>query len=87
MVQAVEQGRIAQARLDQSVRRVLEIKRRAGAVQAAHGAARQRDGRGRGRAEHQLIARDVTARSLVLVRDSGGVVTRLRSRAGAGSRC
>ncbi len=78
VVAAVEQGRVSQARLDQSVRRVLEMKRRVGLF-------RQRtvplDGvmDAVGTAEHQLIARDVTARSLVLVRDSGGVVARLRA--------
>jgi beta-N-acetylhexosaminidase len=80
VVAAVEQGRVTQARLDQSVRRVLELKRRVGLF-------RQRtvplDGvmNAVGTAEHQLIARDVTERSLVLVRDSGGVMTRLRSAA------
>ncbi len=74
---AVEQGRVSRERLDQSVRRVLEMKRRLGlfrqrtvpldAVMDAVGTA-----------ENQLIARDVTARSLVLVRDSGGVAARLR---------
>jgi beta-N-acetylhexosaminidase len=78
VVAAVEQGRVTQERLDQSVRRVLELKRRLGLF-------RQRgvplDGvmNSVGTAEHQALARDVTARSLVLVRDSGGVVDRLRS--------
>jgi beta-N-acetylhexosaminidase len=76
VVTAVEQGRVSQARLDQSVRRVLELKRRLGLF-------RQRtvplDGvmSAVGTAEHQAIAQDVTARSLVLVRDSG-VVRQLR---------
>jgi beta-N-acetylhexosaminidase len=78
IVAAVEQGRVSMERLDQSVRRVLELKRRLGlfrhrtvpldGVMAAVGTA-----------EHQVIARDVTARSLVLVRDSLGVVSRLRA--------
>jgi beta-N-acetylhexosaminidase len=78
IVAAVEQGRVSQERLDQSVRRVLELKRRLGLF-------RRRtvplDGitDAVGTAEHQAIARDVTERSLVLVRDSGGVVSRLRS--------
>ena len=77
IVAAVEQGRVSQERLDQSVRRVLELKRRLGLF-------RRRtvplDGitDAVGTAEHQAIARDVTERSLVLVRDSGGVVSRLR---------
>ena len=78
VVAAVEQGRVSQDRLDQSVRRVLELKRRLGLFKRR---TVPLDGimDAVGTAEHQLIARDVTARSLVLVRDSGGVVTRLRS--------
>ncbi|HQR18267.1 MAG TPA: glycoside hydrolase family 3 N-terminal domain-containing protein [Gemmatimonadales bacterium] len=78
VVAAVEQGRVTQARLDASVRRVLELKRRLGLFKRR---TVPLDGvmDAVGTAEHQLIARDVTARSLVLVRDSGGVVTRLRS--------
>lgn len=78
VVAAVEQGRVTQARLDQSVRRVLELKKRTGLF-------RQRTVpldqvvEAVGTAEHQAIARDVTARSLVLVRDSGSVVASLRS--------
>ena len=78
VVAAVEQGRVTQARLDQSVRRLLELKKRTGLF-------RQRTVpldqimEAVGTAEHQAIARDVTARSLVLVRDSGGAMTRLRS--------
>ena len=78
VVAAVEQGRVSQERLDQSVRRVLELKKRLGLF-------RQRtmplDGvmAAVGTSEHQAAARDVTARSLVLVRDSGGVVNTLRS--------
>jgi len=78
VVAAVQSGRISQARLNRSVRRVLELKRRIGlfrrrtvpldSVMAAVGTA-----------EHLATARDVTARSLVLVRDSGGVVSRLRA--------
>ena len=78
VVAAVQQGRVTQARLDQSVRRVLELKRRLGLFKRR---TVPLDGvmEAVGTAEHQLIARDVTARSLVLVRDSGGVVTRLRN--------
>ena len=78
VVAAVEQGRVTEARLDESVRRVLELKRRLGLFKRR---TVPLDGvmDAVGTAEHQLIARDVTARSLVLVRDSGGVVTRLRS--------
>jgi len=77
VVAAVEQGRVSEDRLNASVRRVLELKQRLGLFHRrtvpldsipAHV----------GTAEHQAIARDVTARSLVLVRDSGGVVAGLR---------
>jgi len=78
VVAAVKSGRISQARLNRSVRRVLELKRKMGlfrrrtvpldSVMAAVGTA-----------EHLATARDVTARSLVLVRDSGGVVAQLRA--------
>jgi len=78
VVAAVGQGRITQARLDQSVRRVLEMKRRTGlfkrrTVNLDSIMARV------GTAEHQAMARDVTQRSLVLVRDSGNVLARLRA--------
>lgn len=80
VVAAVEQGRITQERVDASVRRVLELKRRlglfkqrmvplSGVMEAV------------ATPEHLAIAADVTARSLVLVRDSAGVVEQLRARA------
>jgi len=80
VVAAVESGRVSRARLDQSVRRILEMKRRAGLF----------EGRGVplgavmdsvGTEAHQAVARDVTARSLVLVRNDSGIVSRLRARA------
>ncbi|MEZ4413668.1 MAG: glycoside hydrolase family 3 N-terminal domain-containing protein [Gemmatimonadales bacterium] len=78
VVAAVGQGRITTARLNQSVRRVLEMKRRAGlfthrTVDLDSVMARV------GTAEHQAMARDVTQRSLVLVRDSGDVLSALRA--------
>jgi beta-N-acetylhexosaminidase len=78
VVAAVEQGRITEARLDQSVRRVLEMKRRTGLFQ--HRTVELDSIMTRvGTAEHQAMARDVTQRSLVLVRDSGEVLSRLRA--------
>ena len=76
VVAAVEQGRVSVARLDQSVRRVLELKRRLGLFRGRT-VPLDRVMESVGTLEHQAIARDVTARSLVLARDSG-VVTRLR---------
>ncbi len=78
VVAAVEQGRISRARLDESVRRVLEMKRRVGLFKR-RGVALDRVMGRVGTAEHQAAARDVTARSLVLVRDSGAVVATLRA--------
>ncbi|HMU61756.1 MAG TPA: glycoside hydrolase family 3 N-terminal domain-containing protein [Gemmatimonadales bacterium] len=78
VVAAVEQGRITQARLDQSVRRVLEMKRRTGLFTHRTVALDSIMDRV-GTAEHQAMARDVTQRSLVLVRDSGDVLSRLRA--------
>ncbi|HEX5004626.1 MAG TPA: glycoside hydrolase family 3 C-terminal domain-containing protein, partial [Gemmatimonadales bacterium] len=80
VVAAVEQGRVTQARVDESVRRVLELKRQLGLFKQRlvplSGVMESV-----GNAEHQVIAADVTARSLVLVRDSTAVVARLRARA------
>jgi beta-N-acetylhexosaminidase len=75
---AVRDGRLSEARIDQSVRRVLALKRRLGlfgartvpldSVPAKVGAP-----------AFQRIADDIAARSIVLVRDSQGVVSRLRT--------
>ncbi len=80
VVAAVESGRVSRERLDRSVRRILEMKRRAGLFDG------QRTALGSvmdsvGTAAHQDVARDVTARSLILVRDDSGTVSRFRSRA------
>ncbi len=78
VIAAVEQGRITRARLDRSVRRVLAMKKRAGLFRR-HSVALDSVMDRVGTAEHQALARDVTQRSLVLVRDSGGVVAQLRA--------
>jgi beta-N-acetylhexosaminidase len=75
---AVKDGRISRARLDASVRKVLEMKRRLGlfarrtvpldSVSAYVGAA-----------EFQRTADDIAARSMVLVKDSLGVIDTLRA--------
>ncbi|NNG17788.1 MAG: beta-N-acetylglucosaminidase, partial [Gemmatimonadales bacterium] len=77
MEQAVSSGRISHDRLEQSVRRVLALKAELGlftrrqvsldSVPVVVGAE-----------SFQLTARDVTARSLVLARDEGAAVARLR---------
>ncbi len=79
VVAAVEQGRVTEDRLNASVRRVLELKRRLGLFQRRT-VSLDSIMDAVGTAPHQAIARDVTARSLVLVKDSGGVVAGLRGR-------
>ncbi len=78
VVAAVEQGRITQARLDQSVRRVLEMKRGIGLF-AHRTVALDSVMDHVGIAAHETTARDVTQRSLVLVRDREDVVSKLRA--------
>lgn len=79
MAAAVARKEISQQRLERSVRKVLELKRRLGLF-------------GRrtvsldsipaivGRAEFQNEAREMAARSIVMVKDSGGVVYGLKSK-------
>lgn len=80
MTTAVESGRISIARLDLSVRKILEFKRRMGLF-------RQREvdlvmlPDVVGREEFRAIAKDITERSLVLLKDSLGTVDSLRARA------
>jgi len=79
MTAAVEGGRISRDRLDASVRRVLEIKRRLGlfahrvvaldSIMTVVGSKRFQDG-----------ANDVAVRALTLVRDIGGSLHALRGR-------
>lgn len=78
VTRAVESGRISMARLDRSVRKILELKARMGLF--AH-----RDVELRavstvvGSMEHKAIARDITERSLVLLKDAGGTVAAMRA--------
>jgi beta-N-acetylhexosaminidase len=75
---AIREGRLSEARVDRSVRKVLALKRRFGlftvrtvvldSVPARVGAP-----------EFQRTADDIAARSIVLVRDRAGVVARLRA--------
>ncbi|MBA3659329.1 MAG: hypothetical protein H0W67_07005 [Gemmatimonadales bacterium] len=81
MVAAVARGEITPARLDSSVRRVLALKARLGlfghrevTLDSIPDIV--------GRAEFQAIARDMSARSIVLVKDSAGVVHGLKSNHG-----
>src|SRR2546427_437754 len=79
MAAAVESGRIARARLDQSVRRLLDIKQRLGlfgrrtvpldSIMLVVGGKRWQD-----------AANDLAVRALTLVRDAGGRLHALRAR-------
>lgn len=77
MTRAVESGRISMARLDRSVRKILELKSRMGLF-----GEREVDlavvPTIVGSTVHKSIARDITERSLVLLTDEGGTVAALR---------
>jgi beta-N-acetylhexosaminidase len=73
MVEAVESGRISRARLDASVRRILEAKAR---LELHRGAQVPVEGLSRvvGRMEHRALADEAAARSITLVRDRDGLL-------------
>jgi beta-N-acetylhexosaminidase len=77
MVDAVRSGRITRSRLRASVSRVIRMKERLGLFQRRT-VSLERVGRIVGRRASIDTARSITARSIVLVRDSNDVVTRLR---------
>ena len=79
MTVAVESGRIAHGRLDASVRRVLEVKRRLGLFERRT-VPLERIMQTVGTRRMQNAAEDIAARSLTLVRDSGGALRQLRAR-------
>jgi len=79
MTTAVESGRIAHGRLDASVRRVLEIKRRLGLFERRT-VPLDRIMQTVGTRRMQNAAEDIAVRSLTLVRDSGGALRQLRAR-------
>jgi beta-N-acetylhexosaminidase len=78
MVRAVQEGRIPRARLRASVRRMLEIKEKAGLF-ARRTVNLDSLGYTIGKRSHRDSARAASARALVLVRDSLGVVDSLRA--------
>jgi beta-N-acetylhexosaminidase len=78
MVRAVEQGRIPRARLTASVRRMLEIKEKAGLF-TRRTVNLDSLGYTIGKRAHRDSARAASARALVLVRDSLGVMDSLRA--------
>jgi len=77
MAAAVARGEISQERLNRSVRRVLELKRRLGLFQRRT-VPLDSIPSVVGRAEFQNTARDMAARSIVMVKDVGGTVYGLR---------
>ncbi len=79
MTAAVESGRITVARLDRSVRKVLEFKQQMGLFQQRIVDLTKIPDLV-GRVQFREIARDVTERSLVLLKDSLGTVDSLRAR-------
>ena len=79
VVRAVETGRLSEARLNQSVRRVLALKQRLGLFER-RAVPLDEVPRVVGSAEHLAVARAVAERSIVLLKDSGGAVDSLRAR-------
>ena len=77
MAAAVARGEISQERLNRSVRRVLELKRRLGLFQRRT-VPLDSIPSVVGRAEFHNTARDMAARSIVMVKDVGGTVYGLR---------
>jgi beta-N-acetylhexosaminidase len=77
VVRAVEAGRITRARLDRSVRRVLELKQRLGLFERR---TVPLDGvtASVGSAANWTTAREVATRSIVLLKDSAGALERVR---------
>jgi beta-N-acetylhexosaminidase len=78
MVAAVTRRQITRERLERSVRRVLEMKRRLGLF-ARRTVSLDSIPSVVGRAEFQAEAREMAAQSIVMVKDSGGVVHGLRT--------
>ncbi len=76
VVQAVEQGRITTERLDQSVRQMLALKQRQGLFHTRT-VSLESIPNVVGSAAFEAIARDITRRSLVLLKDSTGLVRAL----------
>jgi len=77
IVRAVETGRVSEERLDRSVRRVLALKQRLGLFERRT-VPLDSVSLNVGSAAHWQVARDVAARSIVLLRDSAGTLDALR---------
>jgi beta-N-acetylhexosaminidase len=81
IVRAVETGRVSEERLDRSVRRVLALKQRIGLFEQRT-VPLEHVTRLVGSAPHWQAAREVAARSIVLLKDSTSALDALRRRAG-----
>ncbi|MGH7631244.1 MAG: glycoside hydrolase family 3 protein [Gemmatimonadales bacterium] len=77
IVRAVETGRLSEERLDRSVRRMLALKQRLGLFERRT-VPLDSVSANVGSAAHWQVARDVAARSVVLLKDSGGTLDALR---------
>jgi beta-N-acetylhexosaminidase len=79
MVQAVESGRVTLGRLDSSVTRILDLKKRLGLFEQRLVSLDQVPAFV-GSDQFETIAGDITARSIVLVKDSANTIDTLRAR-------
>lgn len=80
-VAQVESGEIAMARLDDAVRRILRVKKRAGLFEKGKPSARPYANRTEllGSSEHRTVARQAVRESLVLLKNSGGLLPLARN--------
>ena len=91
LLRQVRSGEISQARLDDAVRRILRVKAKAGLLSGVEPRRRPLAGRTAelGAPAHRAVAREAVRKSLVLLKNNGGVLPlRARSRilvAGAGA--
>jgi beta-glucosidase len=69
----IQEGRVSQATLDEAVRRVLRIKFRLGLFERPY-VDESREAKVMSAQEHQAAAREVAARSMVLLKNEGGVL-------------
>lgn len=73
--QLVEDGRVPMSRIDDAVRRILEVKAKAGLFERARPAERPwANSESFGGAAHRAIAREAVRKSLVLLKHEGGVL-------------
>jgi beta-glucosidase len=72
----VKAGEISAERLDDAVRRILRVKKRAGLFERGKPSSRRLGGRAEliGSAEHRAVARRAVRQSLVLLKNNGGVL-------------